>query len=143
MVRAMENPAPIVVPPVVVIDDDPLHLDMLVTLLERHGFAAAGFTASRDALYHLLDHPAALAVVDLCMPDLDGLDLVRRLQVSCPDLPVVAISGQDNAGPSLRAMRDAGAVTSLRKPLVPAGFIQAVKNAIGRSDGSAKRRGLA
>ena len=133
----MENAAP-TPPPVVVIDDDPLHLDMLVTLLERHGFGAAGFTGSRDALYHLIDNPAALAVVDLCMPDMDGLDLVRRLQVSCPELPVVAISGHDHAGPSLRAMRDAGAVAALRKPLVPAGFIQAVKNAITRRGAPAR-----
>jgi FixJ family two-component response regulator len=138
----METAAP-ALPPVVVIDDDPLHLDMLVTLLERHGYGAAGFTVSRDALYHLIDHPAALAVVDLCMPDMDGLDLVRRLQVSCPDLPVVAISGHDHAGPSLRAMRDAGAVTALRKPLLPAGFIQAVKNAIAKSGGAAKGWALA
>jgi FixJ family two-component response regulator len=116
---------------------------MLVHLLERHGYAVAGFTAPRDALYHLIDHPAALAVVDLCMPDLDGLDLVRRLQCSRPDLPVVGISGLDHAGPSLRAMRAAGAITALRKPLVPAGFIQAVKNAIAGGAAPAKRWALA
>jgi len=139
MVRAMENPAPIVV-----IDDDPLHLDMLVTLLGAPTASpppASRHRATRST--NLLDHQAALAVVDLCMPDLDGLDLVRRLQVSCPDLPVVAISGQDHAGPSLRAMRDAGAVTALRKPLVPAGFIQAIKNAIERNDGPTKPWALA
>ena len=119
-------------PPVVVIDDDPHHLDMLVTLLERAGFAAAGFTESRDALYHLIDNPAALAVVDLCMPDLNGLDLVRRLQVSCPDLPLIGISGFEDAGPTLRSMRDAGAIATLRKPVAHTRFLDAVNRAVGR-----------
>ena len=118
-------------PPVVVIDDDPLHLDMLVAVLERAGIGAAGFTRPRDALYYLIDHPAALAVIDLCMPGLDGVDLVRRLQVSRPELPVMAISGLPHAGSLLRAMRQCGTVADLRKPLLPARFIAAVKAVIG------------
>ena len=117
--------------PVVVIDDDPNHLEMLVTVLERAGFVAAGFTNSRDALYHLIDHPAALAVVDLCMPELDGLELVRRLQVSCPDLPVIAISGADRVNNFMRLMRESGAVRSLSKPITPAAFVAAVRDVLG------------
>jgi DNA-binding NtrC family response regulator len=117
--------------PVVVIDDDPNHLEMLVTVLERAGFAAAGFSNSRDALYHLLDHPAALAVVDLCMPEIDGLELVRRLQVSRPELPVIGISGADKVASFMRLMRESGAAASLSKPVTPAVFITTVRNVLG------------
>lgn len=129
-------------PRIVVIDDDPDHLDMLVTLLERHGFATAGFTDARDALYHLIDNPASVAVVDLCMPDLNGVELVQRLQTSRPELPVIAMSGHEEAGPTLRVMRDYGAVAAVRKPIVPTGFIQAIKNAIAFGGAPAKRWAL-
>lgn len=114
--------------PIVVIDDDPDHLDMLSTLLERSGFGVVGFTVPREGLYYLLDNAAALTVIDLCMPDLNGVELVRRLQVSRPDLPVIGISGADDANLHLRTMRDSGAVTALRKPLAPARFLAAVRS---------------
>ncbi|MBI3517145.1 MAG: response regulator [Proteobacteria bacterium] len=116
--------------PIVVIDDDPTHLAMLLTALERAGFLAKGFTSPRDGLYHLIDHPAALAVIDLCMPELDGLELVRRLQVSRPELPLIAMSGADGARSYLRSMRDSGATTSLRKPLMPDRFVAAVRDVL-------------
>jgi DNA-binding NtrC family response regulator len=119
--------------PVVVIDDDPNHLEMLVTVLERAGFVAAGFTNSRDALYHLIDHPAALAVVDLCMPDLDGLELVRRLQISRPELPVIGISGADRVSSFMRLMKESGAVVALSKPVTPSAFVATVRDVLARA----------
>lgn len=116
------------VAPIVVIDDDPDHLDMLSTLLVRSGFGVVGFTVPHEGLYYLLDHPAALTVIDLCMPGLNGVDLVRRLQISRPDLPVIGISGADDANLHLRTMRDSGAVTALRKPLAPKRFLATVRD---------------
>src|SRR5579871_850850 len=92
--------------PVVVIDDDPAHLDMLATALERAGYGVTAFTNPREGLYFLIDNPAALAVIDLCMPDIDGLELVRRLQVSRPELPLIGMSGAEGVKPHLRSMRD-------------------------------------
>jgi DNA-binding response OmpR family regulator len=117
--------------PVVIIDDDPDHLDLLVTCLERAGVRAHGFTDSRAALYHLIDHPAALAVVDLYMPDLDGIEVVRRLQTSVPDLPLIGMTGARDTRSSvyLRSLRAFGARTCLRKPVDPQAFLAAVRAA--------------
>lgn len=118
--------------PIVIIDDDPHHLDLLVTYLERAGLRAAGFTQSREALYYLIDHPAALAVVDLYMPDMDGIEIVRRLQASVPDLPLIGMTGARDTKSSLylRSLREFGARTCLRKPLDARGFLAAVRAAM-------------
>ncbi len=123
--------------PIVVIDDDPDHLDMIVTVIERAGFAAAGFTGPRDALYFLIDHPASLAVIDLCMPDMDGLEVVRRLQTSRPDLPVIGMSGAPDASLYLRSMRDAGALVSLHKPIDPKKLIAAITKVLKQARSAA------
>jgi len=119
--------------PIVIIDDDPNHLDLMVTCLERAGLRAAGFTNSREALYYLIDHQAAVAVVDLYMPDMDGIELVRRLQTSVPDMPVIGMTGQRGAHPSLflRALREFGAVSCLRKPFDKDALLRAVRAALG------------
>jgi len=126
------KPAPADQRPIVVVDDDPNHLDVLVTCLERAGLRARGFTQSREALYYLLDHPAALAVVDLYMPDMDGIEMVRRLQGSVPDLPLIGMTGARDRRSSiyLSSLRDFGARTCLRKPVEAARFLNAVRTAM-------------
>ena len=118
--------------PVVIIDDDPSHLDLLVTCLERAGMTAVGFTSSREALYYLIDHPAALAVVDLYMPDMDGIEIVRRLQTSVPDLPLIGMTGARDSSATiyLRSLREFGARTCLRKPVDAGAFLSAVRGAM-------------
>jgi len=118
---------------IVVIDDDDAYLDVVSTYLERAGYATTGFARSRDALYHLIDHPAALVVTDLYMPDMDGIELVRRLQTSVPDMPVIGMTGQRGAHPSLflRALREFGAVSCLRKPFDKDALLGAVQKALG------------
>jgi DNA-binding NtrC family response regulator len=118
--------------PIVIIDDDPNHLALMVTCLERAGLRAAGFTRSREALYHLIDHPAALAVVDLYMPDMDGIEIVRRLHTSVPDLPLIGMTGARDTRSTLylRSLREFGASTCLRKPIEARSFLAAVRAAM-------------
>ena len=118
--------------PVVIIDDDPSHLDLLVTCLERAGLTAVGFANPRAALYYLIDHPASLAVVDLYMPDMDGIEIVRRLQTSVPNLPLIGMTGARDSRASvyLRSLREFGARTCLRKPVEATAFQAAVRAAM-------------
>ncbi|MEJ0071238.1 MAG: response regulator [Pseudomonadota bacterium] len=91
----------------------------------------AASPTSRAALYHLIDHPAALAVVDLYMPELDGIEMVRRLQTSVPELPLIGMTGARDTRSSLylRSLRAFGARTCLRKPVDPQAFLAAVRAA--------------
>jgi len=118
--------------PIVIIDDDPNHLDLMVTCLERAGLRAAGFTNSREALYYLIDHQAAVAVVDLYMPDMDGIEIVRRLQTSVPELPLIGMTGARDSRSTiyLKSLREFGAQTCLRKPVDAKTFVSTVRGAM-------------
>ena len=119
-------------PHVVVIDDYEAHLDVLVTILRRAGFKATGFTQPRTALYHLIDNPPSLVVINLYMPDMDGIEISRRLQASLPDLPLIGITGgrDPRSDVYLKLLREFGAKVCLRKPIDSVTFVNAVRSAL-------------
>ena len=103
---------------VIVLDDDPQMLMLLRVLIEREGLAA--HTASTEADFRrLLDRaPPALAILDVEMPGLDGIELLRVLRGSMEwrALPVLILSGHSDAETHERAL-DAGANGYLVKPV--------------------------
>lgn len=119
---------------VVVIDDYQEHLDVLVAYLERAGLPATGFTAPREAARHLADRRPALAVVNLYMPDMDGIELSRTLLQRHPGLPLIGITGSRDARADayLRLLRQYGVKVCLRKPVDGATFVAAVRDLLVR-----------
>lgn len=113
---------------VAIVDDDPALNALLVAALERRGFRARGFTRPVEAFYELLDAPPAALVVDLCMPDLDGFDFFRRMQSSCPDVPVIMITAEDSVQARMlrRALPGMGGAAFLPKPIEMDGFLATV-----------------
>jgi YesN/AraC family two-component response regulator len=71
----------------------------------------------KDALRQLRKHPACLVITDILMPEMDGIELIRRLWVERPGLPVVAISGAKDWENYLRVARELGAAATLVKPI--------------------------
>ena len=121
-----------VAPHVVVIDDYEAHLDVLVTYLERAGFTTTGFLRARDALHYVLDHPPSLVVINLYMPEMDGIELSRRLHASLPHVPLIGITGSRDRRSNvyLKLLRDFGARISLHKPVDSVTFVNAVRSAL-------------
>jgi two-component system response regulator MprA len=98
----------------VVDDDDEIRASL------RRGLNAAGFTVSlaadgEAALRQVLEAPPDLVVLDIMMPGLDGLEVVRRLRNGDDQLPVVMLTARD-AVPDRVAGLDAGADDYLVKP---------------------------
>jgi CheY-like chemotaxis protein len=106
-------------PAIVVIDDNPDHLDLVATLLMRSGYTAVGFDKAAAALGYIEHQPVGLIITDIYMPDMDGIELLRCLRHSFPTLPVIAISGSDRSadGFVLKAMQAFGAQAVFTKPL--------------------------
>jgi CheY-like chemotaxis protein len=120
---------------VVVIDDYQEHLDVLLAYLERAGVPATGFTQPRAALQHMLAHPPSVVVVNLYMPDMDGIEISRSLQACLPDIPVIGITGSrdQRADAYLKLLREFGATECLRKPVDGPSFVKAVCGARSRA----------
>ena len=113
---------------VTVVDDDVLVLRALDRLLRSAGFAVETFSSAQDFLQCRGDGPGCV-VMDLSMPELDGLALQRALADAEDSRPVVFISGHGSVPSSVEAMK-AGAVDFLTKPIDDQKLLAAVRIAL-------------
>ncbi len=97
------------------VEDHPVMRIGIQTLLEREGLIVAGLSAtSTEAVEQARQGLADVALVDLNLPDAEGVDVIERLHAAAPDLPVVAFS-VDVSPDRVRAAVRAGAIGYLNK----------------------------
>jgi DNA-binding NtrC family response regulator len=101
---------------ILVVDDDALSRQFLVEAIEAIGHQPIGTECGRDALEQIQRELPDLVLTDLRMPEIDGIELVRRLKSDWPDLPVVLVTAQGTIEAAVEAMR-LGAEDFLLKPL--------------------------
>lgn len=87
------------------IDDSPLILDLLGEQLESSGWQVRLATGGSEALAIIRDWPPEAVVCDLHMPEMAGLEVMRRIRALDPTLPVVVLSGDDDLSVVLGAVR--------------------------------------
>jgi len=97
----------------------------------------AGWRPETFASAHeFLNRPRVLApsclVLDLSLPDLNGLELQKRVAADRPDMPIIFITGHGDVPTTVRAMK-AGAVEFLTKPFSDEALLGAINHAIERS----------
>jgi two-component system response regulator FixJ len=113
-----------------VIDDDAAMRDSLEFLL-----SAAGFDVKlHESATQFLDSgakPEGCVVTDIRMPDMDGLELLRRLKVSSPQLPVIVMTGHGDVPLAVAAMK-LGAADFVEKPFDDEVLLGAIKSAVAQ-----------
>jgi FixJ family two-component response regulator len=117
---------------VAVVDDDSSARSALARLLKSAGIQTVTFPSARE----FLDDPSAgavgCAVIDLWMPEINGLALQEELEKKLPHLSVVFVSGGGDVSTSVHAMK-VGAVDFLEKPVSKEALLAAVGLAIERT----------
>jgi FixJ family two-component response regulator len=101
---------------VLLLDDDPSVRRDLGELFRMTGFAVRSFSTAREFLSYRRPEGPACLVLDVVLPDANGLDLQRHLAKTDPDLPVVLITGHMDDALRERAL-GSGAFAFLAKPL--------------------------
>lgn len=101
-----------------VVDDDPANRDMLARRLERRGHAVVAVASGEAALAALREREFDLVLLDVMMPGLSGLDVLRaiRRDTAMADLPVIMATARDQSGETVAALR-LGANDYVTKPL--------------------------
>lgn len=121
---------------VLIIDDDPAVRATIEIVLKRDNHAVILADNGRKGLQLLQSKPFDLLIVDLFMPDMDGLEIVGHVKRSLPELPVIVISGHySGTGPApdfLHMATKLGAIYSLQKPFRPAQLMSAVIKCLDR-----------
>jgi two-component system, NtrC family, C4-dicarboxylate transport response regulator DctD len=116
-------------PRLIIVDDDPDVLGALAQNFALGGYAVETHGRAADALPALSREQAGIVLTDLRMPDIDGLELLRRVVAVDPELPVILMSAHADVEIAMRAMRS-GAYDFVSKPFDPLLLQAAVKRAV-------------
>jgi FixJ family two-component response regulator len=131
-------PAMSATPTVFVVDDDVSVRESLDLLIRSAGWQAETFASAQEFLARPRASAPSCLVLDVSLPDLDGLELQRRIVADSVGMPIIFITGHGNVPMTVRAMK-AGAVEFLTKPFVSDALLGAVQVAIERSHAELER----
>ncbi|HEY6832344.1 MAG TPA: response regulator FixJ [Pseudolabrys sp.] len=126
-------------PVIYVIDDDDAVRESLEFLLKTAGISARGFDSAKAFLEIIPRVKSGCVVTDVRMPDMTGIDLLRKLNEIKPDLPVIMITGHGDIALAVEAMK-IGAVDFLEKPFDDDHLLASVRAALDKDADAAKRQ---
>ncbi len=119
---------------VYLVDDEPGMLKALARLLGGEGFPVKSFDSAKTFLAEPTPH--GCVILDVAMPEMNGLEVLRLLRAKGSHLPVIFLTGHGDIPMSVRAIKS-GAVDFLTKPVQSDDLIRAVNSALdllGKSD---------
>jgi FixJ family two-component response regulator len=109
-----------------VVDDHVPSLKALARLLSAVGLQAVPFDNPRLFLEYAKDHSISLAIIDLQMPDISGLEVQRILYDIRPKVPVIIVTGEREPGVDRTIALDQGAIAFLFKPVEASALLEAI-----------------
>src|SRR5580698_1040605 len=125
-------------PIVFVVDDDRSVRESLEPLINSAGWESETFGSAEEFLARPRVFGPSCLVLDITLPDLDGLELQRRIAVDRIDMPIIFITGHGDVPMTVRAMK-AGAVEFLTKPFRAEELLSAIHHSIGRSQAALRQ----
>jgi two-component system response regulator ChvI len=117
---------------IALVDDDKNILESVTMLLEQEGYHVRAYSDGAAALGALTATPPDLAILDIKMPRMDGLELLRRLRQHA-DLPVIFLTSKDEEIDELMGL-NAGADDYIRKPFSQRLLLERVKAVLRRNE---------
>lgn len=118
---------------IVVVDDEPNIADLVGLYLEREGFRVRKAATGTDGLEQVAAHRPRLVVLDVGLPDVDGLEVCKRIRETSPT-PVIFLTARDSEVDRVLGL-ELGADDYLTKPFSPAELVARVRAVLRRSDG--------
>jgi FixJ family two-component response regulator len=115
---------------IAVIDDDDSFRVALAESLSTFGFGVRGYASAEDFISGNGQTLCNLAVTDVHMPGMSGLDLARSLAASGSKIPIILITARSEASLEARALA-AGVACFLRKPFEIGDLVKCIEEALG------------
>ena len=117
--------------PILVVDDDPKIVRLVRTYLEREGFRVVEAADGRGALAAIALEAPALMVLDLMLPEIDGLAVIRAVRRTDPT-PILVLSARGTTADRIAGLAE-GADDYLPKPFSPAELVLRVRRILERT----------
>jgi DNA-binding NtrC family response regulator len=112
-----------------IIDDERNIQATLIAILERRGYATASAYTAKQGLQLIADEKPNVVLMDLGLPDSEGLDLLREVRELQPTLPVIVITANDSLNNAIASIKE-GAFHFISKPYVPEELLSLVAKAL-------------
>lgn len=101
---------------ILLVDDEAPSREALTLLLKSVGYQVAGAASGREAFELFASDPCDIIITDLFLPDLNGIDILKKVKSLSPAIEVILITGHASAETAVRAMKE-GAFDYITKPL--------------------------
>ncbi len=124
---------------ILIIDDEVSLRHTLARILQRANFQVTTAASGQEGLALLGQHAFDLVYLDIRMPDMSGMEVLKRIHATLPELPVVLFTAQPDLNSALEALRQ-GAADYLLKPLQPGDIIQRTQTILARQERERRKR---
>jgi len=114
---------------VIIVDDDRSFVEAVALYLEKHGYHARMGFSGREGLDLLRNSEADVAVIDVHMPDMSGLELAAAVRSRTSTPAVILISGDDSVETAAQC-QSAGVHCFMPKPLAPRELLRVITQAV-------------
>jgi DNA-binding response OmpR family regulator len=124
---------------ILIIDDEASLRQTLARILQRVGFEVTSAATGQEGVNLLDQHVFDLVYLDLRMPDLNGLDVLKIIHAKYPELPVILFTAQPDLTSAVEALRH-GATDYLLKPLKPQAVIDRTQAILANTQKERRKR---
>jgi two-component system alkaline phosphatase synthesis response regulator PhoP len=126
---------------ILIIDDEATLRQMMARVLQRAGYEVTTAANGKDGLKLASAHSFDLIYLDIRMPDVSGLEVLKTIHTQSPDLPVILFTAQPDLHSALEALRR-GATDYLLKPLKPQTVIDRTQAVLASKQEEKRKREL-
>ena len=119
---------------ILVIDDDVQIQEMLKQMLERAGYEVVLAPNGKVAIKIYSEEPADLIITDLIMPEMEGIETIRKFKRDFPDVAIIAMSGGGRIGPDsyLGMVKKFGVKYTFVKPIKREDLLGAIREILNQ-----------
>ena len=120
---------------VLVVDDEPVAAELMMRILEEEGMASRRAANGQEALDRIAERIPDAILLDLMMPEMDGFEVVSRLQEdpAWKDIPVIVVTAKDLAADERKFLAEHVAKVVQKGNLDPAGLGETIREIVGKS----------
>lgn len=126
---------------ILIVDDEASLRQTLARILQRAGFEVTTTTNGTEALILLSQQAFDLVYLDIRMPDISGLEVLKTIHAKFPELPVILFTAQPDLSSAVEALRS-GAIDYLLKPLKPQTIIERTQSVLANKQKERRKREL-
>jgi DNA-binding response OmpR family regulator len=126
---------------ILIIDDEANLRQSMARILQRAGYEVTAAANGMEGLTLLAQDGFDLVYLDIRMPDINGLEVLKNIHRQYPDLPVILFTAQPDVHSAIQALRQ-GASDYLLKPLKPAQVIEHTRAILARQENHRRKRDI-